>query len=160
MKQKRFFFLMFMSANFIFYLAGSVFFTSCNGDSDTELIDTIILKEDNSFEGNPFEGKWKRVKSEYYNDIVYYEDKNYYSVFASDGRYSTEGYSKDISEADNCTYSFDSLHLIINHHPDIIDTFKYKFVESDVLELSLYNANHNLGVAFRQSVETFRKVIE
>ena len=155
MKQKRLFFLMLVAVNLLLFLVGAASLTSCDGDSGTELIDTHT-----SIEGNPFEGKWKRVKSDYSNEIVYYEDKNYYHVFSSDGKYSTEGYSVDISEADKCIYSFDSQYLILYHHPDIIDTFKYKFIESNILELSLYNANHNLGVAFRQSVETLRKVIE
>ncbi len=155
MKQKRLFFLMFVVVNLLLFLTGTASLASCDGDSGIELIDTRI-----SIEGNPFEGKWKRVKSEYSNETVYYEDKNYYHVFSSDGKYSTKGYSVDISEADKCTYSFDSQYIILYHHPDIIDTFKYKFIESNILELSLYNANHNLGVAFRQSVETLRKVIE
>ena len=157
MKQKRLFFLMFADANFIFYLVCTVFLTSCDGDSNAEVVDTPYFIENNPAEGNPFEGKWRRVKTEYSNETVNYEDKKYYHVFASDGLYSTEGYTKDISEADKCTYSFDSQYLILYHSPDIIDTFKYKFVESNVLEFSLYNANHNLGVAFRQSVETLRK---
>ena len=64
-----------------------------------------------------------------------------------------------VAEADKCTYRFDSQYLIIYHHSAIIDTLKYKFVENNVLECSLYNANHDLGVAFRESVETLKKVI-
>ena len=131
-------------------------FSACSSDKD-EMVPETIDKE-TPIEGNPFEGRWRRVKTEYPNETVYYEDKNYFHVFSPNGNYSTIGYSTDITEEDNFAYGFDSQYLIIYYHPEYIDTFKYKFVENDVLEYSFYNANHNLGVAYRQSVETLRKV--
>lgn len=157
MKQKIIFFLKFTVTLLILLVSFPLLITSCDGNSDTDFAEKVENKN-TSIESNPFEGKWRRVKTEYSNEIVWYEDKNFYHIFSLDGKYTTEGYSKDISETDECTYSFDSQYLIIYYHPELIDTFKYKFIENGVLEYSWYNANHDLGVAFRQSVETLKKV--